>query len=86
MLFHANNYILHLTSRFQRVALKFNVLLFRLVHILITLVIWQHHFYLKFRLQESTVPKAAPNYYWKLYVCVPCRHRLCPPASAACCR
>ena len=59
-------------SRFQRITLRFNVLLFRALHIMVTIVIWQHHFYLKYRLQEGAVPKAAPNYYWKLYVCVPC--------------
>ena len=56
---------------FQKIALKFNVLLFRLVHILVTIVIWQHHFYLKYRLQEGKLakgPDVIPNYYWKLLV------------------
>ena len=45
-------------------------LVFRAIHLLVTLVIWQHFFYMKFRQKEAGVPAGAPNYWLK---------RLIPP-------
>ncbi|KAK3247728.1 hypothetical protein CYMTET_42781 [Cymbomonas tetramitiformis] len=41
---------------------------FLLVHFIGTMVVWQHFFYRKFRVQEEKVPDVAPNYWWKRMV------------------
>ena len=42
-------------------SLRSKLALFRVLHVVITLVIWQHFFYIKFRRQEAGVPGGAPN-------------------------
>ena len=56
-------------------ALKYNVRLFRMVHFLITIVVWQHFFQNKFHQQMAAVPTGpqgdgtgVPNYWWKRLV------------------
>ena len=41
--------------------IRFRIILFRLVHFAITLVVYQHFFYIKFRQREGKVPLLAPN-------------------------
>ena len=40
--------------------LRTSLILWRLIHAIITLVVWQHFFYIKFRQQEANVPSGAP--------------------------
>ena len=42
-------------------SLRARWIIFRFFHVVITLVVWQHFFYIKFRQQEKGVPDAAPN-------------------------
>jgi len=50
---------------------EFDNILFRTLHIIITLVIWSHFFYIKFHVQKAALQNPeAPNYWWK---------RLTPP-------
>ena len=53
---------------FNRISLHFSVYFFRYVHTVITLLIWQHFFYLKLQEKRASVPPTAPNYRWKLLV------------------
>ena len=41
--------------------IRFRIILFRLVHFAITLVVYRHFFYIKFRQREGKVPLLAPN-------------------------
>ena len=58
----------------DRVGSRFNVLysllLFRALHLLLTIVAWQHFFQNKYYVQLANVPEGAPNYWLK---------RLMPP-------
>ena len=45
----------------DRLSLRFSLILWRLMHAILTLVCWQHFFYIKFRQQEANVPDGAPN-------------------------
>jgi ferredoxin-NADP reductase len=49
-------------------ALRLNLVVFRVLHLVLTLVVWQHFFYIKFRQQEASVPDAAPNRGLKRFV------------------
>ena len=42
-------------------SLRFSLILWRLAHAILTLVVWQHFFYIKWRQQEANVPDGAPN-------------------------
>lgn len=56
------------TRMHRRFVLDYNLLLFRTVHILITIIIWQHFFLTKFKQKEKGVPEGAPNYWLKRLV------------------
>jgi len=47
---------------------KFKLVLFRLSHLFLSLVVWQHFFYNKWKRQEGAVPEGAPNFWWKRLV------------------
>ena len=48
----------------------YSLLLFRALHLLLTIVAWQHFFQNKYYVQLANVPEGAPNYWLK---------RLMPP-------
>ena len=51
----------------SRLMMRLSLYLFRVLHLVLTAVVWQHFFYIKFKQQEAAVPDEAPNWGLKRF-------------------